>query len=126
MWKLRIRKNFSASHQLRGHGGACEKLHGHNWRVIYTFHGQGLNQIGLLEDFRDVEACIGRLLDQVDHEHLNDLAAFETLNPSCENIAWYLFHETSKACEQVGLKLSLHEVEVFETDECSASFGMNT
>jgi hypothetical protein len=24
---------FSAAHQIRFHGGKCERLHGHNWRV---------------------------------------------------------------------------------------------
>lgn len=122
MWGLRLRRVFSASHQLRGHGGGCEKLHGHNWKVVVELQGDSLDELGLLLDFRDIQGALDGLLARFDHSHLNDDPAFATMNPSCENMALVLHRELSEAMRRAAPQLRVAEVEVFETEECSAYY----
>ena len=51
---------FSAAHQIRFHGGKCERLHGHNWRVRVHARASELNRIGMVIDFADLQRLVGR------------------------------------------------------------------
>jgi 6-pyruvoyltetrahydropterin/6-carboxytetrahydropterin synthase len=52
MYEVTIRKSFAAAHLLREIGGKCEELHGHNFIVEISAAAAGLNEEGLLIDFR--------------------------------------------------------------------------
>ncbi|MBS3763042.1 MAG: 6-carboxytetrahydropterin synthase, partial [Planctomycetes bacterium] len=43
MFELQLEGHFSAAHRLREYEGACEKLHGHNYRVQVFLRGAELN-----------------------------------------------------------------------------------
>jgi len=45
----------------------------------------------MLIDFKEVKEATRELLQEVDHQYLNDLPFFREHNPSSENIARYLF-----------------------------------
>jgi 6-pyruvoyltetrahydropterin/6-carboxytetrahydropterin synthase len=42
MYELTINASFSSAHNLREYGGACERLHGHNWDVEVTIGAEKL------------------------------------------------------------------------------------
>ena len=54
MYELTVEETFDAAHALRGYEGPCENLHGHTWKVQVQIQGEQLNDIGLLEDFKNV------------------------------------------------------------------------
>ncbi len=54
MYELKILSQFSAAHQLRAHGGKCEQMHGHNWRVEVFVQGRELAEDGLLMDYENM------------------------------------------------------------------------
>ncbi|HUV36121.1 MAG TPA: 6-carboxytetrahydropterin synthase [Patescibacteria group bacterium] len=105
---------FSSSHALRGYGGDCERVHGHNWiaRVYYEF--ERLDGLGLTVDYRELKASLEReVLVRFDHRHLNEVPPFDRINPTSENIAAYIF---ALCRDHVRFEDgTLREVEVWET-----------
>jgi 6-pyruvoyltetrahydropterin/6-carboxytetrahydropterin synthase len=116
-FEITTTRTFSASHQLRLYDGSLEPLHGHNWQVRVTVAAGKLDSIGVVMDFHDLERRLNAVVDPFHNRHLNDIPAFEHLNPSAEQVAW-----------QIGVSLSLPEavrlvsVEVWETAENSAVY----
>ena len=70
---------FAAAHQIRGHRGGCENLHGHNYKVEIYARGEELNNIGLLIDFGDLKKAADEIVNYLDHRNLNELPPFEAL-----------------------------------------------
>src|SRR3954452_7809971 len=83
-------RTFSAAHQLRLYDGTLEPLHGHNWVVRVTVSAEKLDAIGVVMDFHELERLLDAIVSPLHNTHLNDLAAFKTLNPSTENVALHV------------------------------------
>ena len=99
MFEVSVEETFSAGHALRHYRGKCENVHGHNYRVAITAEGEGLNEItGLLVDFGDLKRLMRAVVARLDHQFLNDLAPFDAINPSAENIAKYFYDVRHIGC----------------------------
>ncbi len=120
MYEVTIIKSFSAAHMLAAIGGKCEELHGHNFRVEVTVAAQELNSSGIAIDFRDVKKWLQEILDNLDHKHLNELAFFNTTNPSSENIAQYIYREMKLKAEQTEVKVT--SVKVWESENAAVAY----
>ncbi len=121
MYELKILTQFAAAHQLRGIGGACENLHGHNWNVEVYISGDKLDENGLLIDFRDIKEKTEALMEELDHTYLNELDTFVTLNPSSENISCYIFESLSREFNSDDIKVS--KITVWESDSACATYS---
>jgi len=124
MFELRVEHSFPAGHALRGHPGKCANPHGHNYRVQIAVAGPRLDSIGLLMDFADLKRALREVCERMDHAYLNDLPAFETVNPSAENVAKYIYDEVSLLlAEPLGKAgFRLIEAVVQETDTAWAMY----
>ena len=120
MYELKIISQFSAAHQLREYEGKCENLHGHNWKVEVSVTGNKLGKNGLLIDFKLIKKATEKVLDELDHEFLNDLDAFKTANPSSENIARHIFTALSRELNTEDIKVS--RVTTWESDSACATY----
>ena len=87
MFEISRERVFSASHQLRGYKGKCERLHGHNWRVRVCLQSLKLDDTGMVMDFHELDQMMAVAMEPFDHQHLNEVAVFKQINPSAENIA---------------------------------------
>src|ERR1700747_3848336 len=96
MFEVSVEETFSSGHALRGYKGKCENVHGHNYRVRVTLAAPKLNDIGLLVDFTDLKRVLRGIIAGLDHQFMNDLEAFRTVNPSAENLAKYFFDEVEQ------------------------------
>jgi 6-pyruvoyltetrahydropterin/6-carboxytetrahydropterin synthase len=121
MFEVSVEETFAAGHALRNYRGKCENMHGHNYRVQLTFSGAELDTIGLLIDFVAVKKLMQTVVDRLDHQYLNDLAPFDALNPSAENMAKYFYDEVSRGLGQA-TPVKLGQVRVWETDTTSATY----
>jgi len=118
MYNIAVEQHFDAAHALRGYGGQCENLHGHRFKVIARIRADKLNNIGLVYDFRAFKANLNHVLDRLDHTYLNEVAPFDCINPSSENIASTIYHELKPMIE--GARLI--SVEVWESPESMAEY----
>lgn len=116
-FQITTTRSFSAAHQLRLYDGSLEPVHGHNWRVKVTVSADGLDSIGVVMDFHELERAVDELILPMHNRHLNELPAFTKLNPSAENVA---FHIGSHLRLPHGVRLC--SIEVWETDENSAIY----
>ena len=120
MYKLMVKANFAAAHQLRGYTGKCEALHGHNWRVQLYVTAEEINDIGLAIDFKELKKCLHTILETLDHTNLNELAPFQTTNPSSENIARYIFNRATKELKEK--KVRVDSIRVWESENAYAEY----
>lgn len=68
--------HFSASHVLDRLPAwhPCARLHGHNYVVILELSAEdsGLNEVGFVRDYRELDAFKKWMDTTLDHRHLND------------------------------------------------------
>ena len=63
------------------------------------------------------------MIDRLDHQMMNDLEPFTTINPSAENLAKYFYDETnSKLHGQTNGRVRVKDVTIWETDETTARY----
>jgi 6-pyruvoyltetrahydropterin/6-carboxytetrahydropterin synthase len=120
MFEVSVEETFAAGHALRNYHGKCENVHGHNYRVQVTLAGEQLNPTGLLVDFAEVKRLIRAVVARLDHQFLNDLAPFDAINPSAENMAQYFYDQISGGMNGSGPRV--REVKIWETDITSATY----
>ena len=122
MYEVSVDETFSAGHALRGYKGKCENVHGHNYKVRVTLEGRELDSVGLLYDFAHLKQVIHAVIRSLDHKFLNDFPPFDTQNPSAENIARYIYDETSKQLQQRQNGAGVAGVTVWETETTAATY----
>ncbi len=124
MFEVSVEKTFAAGHALRGYRGKCENPHGHNYRVRLTLRGRQLDSIGLLYDFVRLKSMLNEIAERLDHQFMNDVAPFDVLNPSAENLAQYFYQETERrlAEERPENGVRVASVTVWETDTTTATY----
>jgi 6-pyruvoyltetrahydropterin/6-carboxytetrahydropterin synthase len=122
MFQVSVEETFSAGHALRGYKGKCENPHGHNYRVKVTIEGPELDSIGLLVDFTHVKHVIRGIIGGLDHQFINDLEPFKSVNPSAENLAKYFYDETARQLKELPPGAKITEITVWETDTASAQY----
>jgi len=122
MFQVTVDETFSSGHALRGYKGKCENVHGHNYKVRVTLEGPQLDYIGLLYDFTHLKRVIREIVGGVDHKFLNDLAPFDAINPSAENLAKYFYDETTRQMNALPDGARVTSVTIWETDTTSATY----
>ena len=120
MYEIMVETHFDAAHFLRGYKGKCENVHGHNYKVQVSIAGEQLNSTGLLMDFVDLRSALKALAERLDHRFLNDLAPFDQINPSAENLAKYFCEGIEPKAQAQGLRVQ--GVTVWETEITSATY----
>lgn len=118
LYEVMVEDNFSAAHQLRDYNGKCEKLHGHNWRILLFIGAHKLDDSGFVIDFTIVKRILNEVLTDLDHSFLNN-KLFQHINPTAENIATYIFEKTSNKITDSTRWVS--RVTVYESEKSSAT-----
>jgi len=124
MFEVTVEDTFSAGNFLRNYRGKCEKPHGHNYRVRVTLSGETLDQAGLLLDFKELKDVLRPVMNYLDHEMINELEPFTTINPSAENLAKYFYDETnSRLKTSTNGRVKVKDVTIWETDTTTARYS---
>jgi len=123
MFEVTVEDTFAAGHYLRNYKGKCENPHGHNYRVRVTLAGHDLDKAGLLLDFKDLREVMKPVIDRLDHQMINELEPFVTINPSAENLAKYFYDETNlRMKNHTHGRVFVKTVTIYETDETTATY----
>jgi len=117
MFEVRVEADFAAAHYLRDYHGKCERLHGHNYRVLAHARGKDLDTGGMLLDFTILKQTLKKVCATLDHTNLNDNVYFQD-NPSAERIAMYIY---DKILEELP-SAPLYAVDVYETPTSRARY----
>jgi 6-pyruvoyltetrahydropterin/6-carboxytetrahydropterin synthase len=115
MWTVKVESDFAAAHFLSHYHGKCERLHGHNYRVVVWARGNTLDEGGMLVDFGHLKHALRDVLDKIDHTNLNDMKIFAG-DPSAERIAQYIFNEMETELAKYDVDTALlWAVDAYET-----------
>jgi 6-pyruvoyltetrahydropterin/6-carboxytetrahydropterin synthase len=114
MFVVTVQAHYDSAHYLRNYKGKCERLHGHRYVVEIALATEQLDRAGLAFDFVDIKKYLRELADHLDHNNLNDLPPFDTVEPSAENQARYFYDEMKRRLPPVMSEALLY-VKVWET-----------
>jgi len=95
-------------------GHKCKNTHGHTYRLTVHFEGPLHQELGWVEDFADIKKVVKPIVDQLDHQLMNDIEGLE--NPTCEAIAIWLWDKIKATLP------SLSRVELHETPTSGAIY----
>ncbi len=80
-------------HLPKGH--PCARMHGHSFKIVLTLLGPLDAQLGWVIDYNEIQAKMKPLLDQLDHQVLNEVEGLK--NPTSELLAKWIFDRAQKA-----------------------------
>lgn len=120
MFEVTVERDFASAHALRNYKGACENVHGHNWKVQAVIAGETLDEAGMLIDFLDVKRMLDAIVARLDHKFLNEVPPFDVINPSAENLAEHFFERLEEGLSSLAVRVK--EVKVWETAIQSATY----
>jgi 6-pyruvoyltetrahydropterin/6-carboxytetrahydropterin synthase len=108
---------FSAAHQIRHHGGKCERLHGHNYRVRVHVAASELDRIGMVVDFADLQRWVAEVGARFDHQNVNEIPPFDEVNTTAELLARFFYTEVSRLlAEREQGRVRVARVDVWENE----------
>jgi 6-pyruvoyltetrahydropterin/6-carboxytetrahydropterin synthase len=88
-----------------------------------SLQGQDLDEAGLLLDFKLLKQVMRPVVDYLDHQMINDLEPFTTLNPSAENLARYFYDKTKlQLNEMTKGRVTVKDCTLYETDTSFARY----
>jgi 6-pyruvoyltetrahydropterin/6-carboxytetrahydropterin synthase len=125
MFLVSVQAHYDSAHFLRNYKGKCERLHGHRYIVELAMARDELDASGIAFDFVEVKRHLRGLADGLDHQNLNDLEPFTTLEPSAENQARY-FHDELKQRLPAEMSAAIVYVRVWETPTQWAQYTERT
>ena len=124
MYELNVRSEFEAAHKIENYPGKCARLHGHNWIVEAIVKGSELNELGILIDFKILKSELNKVLDELDHQYLNELELFAEKNPTAENLAKIIFEKLSESEIFTGTT-KLFAIKVYESPKSCVTYYLD-
>jgi 6-pyruvoyltetrahydropterin/6-carboxytetrahydropterin synthase len=98
--KLGMITEFDAAHSLPGYQGKCARLHGHTYQVEMVVEGD-VGENGFVIDFYQLKNILATVLQDLDHNCLNDILP----NPTAETIAQWISERLKKDMETTSVRL---------------------
>lgn len=121
MFAIEVESEFTATHQLRLGDGSLEARHGHVWRVTVRVEASGLDALGTVVDFHEVQEALGAVVKPWNNGHLNDVAPFDgAVNPSAERVAERIAELLGPRVAGMAAEARLVSVRVTEAPGCAA------
>lgn len=119
MYNISVTAKFSAAHRLRHYEGPCENLHGHNWTVTAQLGSDNVDALGMVYDFKKLKQQLHEIINTFDHRFLNEVAPFDHINPTSENVARFIFESLKK---RIDPPLRVMAVSVGESENYIATY----
>lgn len=119
-YTLKVVSDFASAHSLRDYAGDCRKLHGHNWKLEVEATAMELDKLGMAIDFKTLKRLVRQVTDELDHSYLNEIAPFDMINPTAENMAAYIYRRLSEALDNPRVRISA--VTLWETERACVRY----
>ena len=121
MYKLGVRRKFSARHYLIGGDWGDENIeHSHSYQLELVLEKKELDNHGFLVDIVEVEHHLDELTATFQGQLLNTHVAFSGINPSIERLATVIHDIFTKRLES--FQLEALTVNIWEDDIAWTSY----
>lgn len=108
---------FDSCHQLLNYQGACERLHGHTYKLQVTVKGTP-DARGIVLDFKQLKEVVEqRIVGELDHYNLNDKLYYNT---TAENMVVHFYDVVKTYCDT--RDLTVVAVRLWETPTSYAEY----
>jgi 6-pyruvoyltetrahydropterin/6-carboxytetrahydropterin synthase len=122
MYLLNVKTDYDAAHFLRNFHGKCERLHGHRYTVEAGLAFDELGEGGMAYDFGEAKRHLRAVAARLDHQNINEVEPFTTLEPSAENQARWFFEQLGELLGERAPHLAY--VRVWETPNQYAQYSL--
>ena len=119
IWEITVESELSAKHRLRDVSADKSHLHAHRWTVRATVRTRELTGPGWVLDFPVLSSALARALKPYADRFLNEMAPFDSVNPTREKIARVLAERL--AAEVHDDRVVVHRIDIIE-GACCASY----
>lgn len=119
-YTLKVITEFASAHSLRDYPGDCKRLHGHNWKVEVEASSAQLDELGMVIDFKVIKQLAKKVTDELDHRFLNEIPPFDTINPTAENLAAWIFRGIASELQAPHVRLDA--VTLWETERACVRY----
>ncbi|MGM0594393.1 MAG: 6-carboxytetrahydropterin synthase QueD [Pseudomonadota bacterium] len=119
-YTLKVVSDFASAHSLRNYPGDCRRLHGHNWKVEVEAFATELNEQGMAVDFKVIKQLAKKVTDELDHRYLNEIPPFDSINPTAENLAAYIYRRLAEELSEPHVQI--HAVTLWETERACVRY----
>jgi len=119
LFTITIEITFTARHQLTATDGGKEPLHSHDCGVRAAVSAERLDEMGLVCDFNDLKAKLKEITAPFNGPQLEELACFQDINASAENVAKYIYDKLEPL---LPCHTKLQYIEVTEAPGCRAKY----
>lgn len=123
IFTIKVQTEFSAAHALRGYVGDCARIHGHNWKIQAEVSAQALDNMGIGVDFKDLKAALKEVTNILDHQYINEISPFDTINPTAENMVAWMFEKLKVMINND--TLTLRALTLWENERSSVRYSEN-
>ncbi len=121
---VRVNTEFAAAHVLRGYAGACERIHGHTWKVEVEVVVHRLDALGMGIDTHELTGALAGIISELDHRLLNEIPPFDEVNPTAENVASLVYGRVAGIIQIAhGDRVQMRAVTVRENDRSSVTYS---
>lgn len=97
--------HFDAAHRIPGHKGKCQYLHGHTYTLLVELTGKPDPTTHMLVDFYDLKEVVDVILENSDHDLLNNKYPVTTVEFLCQDFAKVM----QRAFPHLGVTIQLQE-----------------
>lgn len=107
---------IDSCHKLKDYEGQCSRLHGHTWLVEIWIKGEPYqkDKVGILFDFGNVK----KIKDIFDHQFLNEIPPFDTINPTAENLTEHFYCKLKTENPNLMFKVRVYETKIGKETWC--------
>jgi 6-pyruvoyltetrahydropterin/6-carboxytetrahydropterin synthase len=91
--------------------------------VVARLSAKKLDRIGIAYDFTKLRDELGQILGRFDHTCLNEVAPFDKINPTSENIASTVYGEVEAVIKGKGVVLT--SVQVWESPRSCVTYFLD-
>ncbi len=124
MYTVAVKRDFVAQHFLiGGDWGDENELHSHHYYLEVQLHGSKLDQHGYLVDIVDIENNLDALIAEYRDKTLNEMPAFQGLNPSIEHFSRILCRTLAESIQAA--TLDRVTVQLWENEIAWAAYAMD-
>lgn len=123
-YTVRVNTDFAAAHVLRGYEGACERIHGHTWKVEVEVVAHELDALGMVIDTHELSRALAAIVGELDHRLLNEVPPFDEVNPTAENVASLIYGRLARVLQASrGERVRMRAVTVRENDRSAVTYA---
>jgi len=119
VFAISVEMSFAASHQLALPDGSKEPAHSHNWSVTAEVACESLDEMGVVMDFRQLQAALADIIAPFDNSRLDAIDYFQKNAESAENVAKYIYEKLSGRLPE-GVRIA--GIKVGEEERCWAKY----